>query len=111
MVAYPEIPPMAKSNTPKVAKSPEKPKVKKTKTAVSLTDEAIRRLGAACTHHRLDQSDIIEWLIKQSLSGYVIQVRGEELAIGPPAGPVAPKDRQDSSGDVSQAEAVAAQAA
>lgn len=75
---------MAKSSSPKVASSAEKPRAKKTKTAVSLTDDAIKRLGAACTVHQLDQSDIVEWLINKNLSGYVISVRGPKLGIGPP---------------------------
>jgi hypothetical protein len=73
---------VAKSITPKAAKSAEKTKAKKTKTAVSLTDEAIRRLGAACTAHGLDQSELVEWLIQENLSGYVIQVRGQPIPIG-----------------------------
>jgi hypothetical protein len=72
---------VAKSNSLKVAKATEKPKAKKTKTAVSLTDDAIKRLGAACVVHQLDQSDIVEWLINQNLSGYVLQVRGPKLGI------------------------------
>lgn len=75
---------MAKSSSVKVARATEKTKPKKTKTAVSLTDDAIKRLGAACTVHQLDQSDIVEWLINQNLSGYVIQVRGPKIGIGPP---------------------------
>jgi hypothetical protein len=74
---------MAQVKSRTVAKSIEKPKPKKTKTAVSLTDDAIKRLGAACTVHQLDQSDIVEWLINQNLSGYVIQVRGPKIGIGP----------------------------
>ena len=75
---------MAKSNSRTITKSTEKPKVKKTKTAVSLTDDAIKRLGAACVVHQKDQSDIVEWLIEQNLSGYIISVRGPQLAIGRP---------------------------
>lgn len=74
---------MAQVKSRAVAKPTEKPKPKKTKTAVSLTDDAIKRLGAACTVHQLDQSDIVEWLINQNLSGYVIQVRGPKIGIGP----------------------------
>jgi len=77
---------MAKKTSPKVAESSEKPKAKKTKTAVSLTDEAIKRLSAACTIHQLDQSEIVEWLIQERLSGYVISVRGEGIPIGRPKG-------------------------
>jgi hypothetical protein len=74
---------MAKSISRALARPSEKPKPKKTKTAVSLTDDAIKRLGAACTIHQVDQSDIVEWLINQNLSGYVIQVRGPKIGIGP----------------------------
>ncbi len=74
---------MAQVKSRVVAKSTEKQRPKKTKTAVSLTDDAIKRLGAACTVHQLDQSDIVEWLINQNLSGYVIQVRGPKIGIGP----------------------------
>src|SRR5215469_1121462 len=78
----PEIPPVAKSSPLKVIKAPERPKVRKTRTAVCLSDEAIKRLGAACVLHGLDQSDIVEWLIQENLSGYVIQVRGPRIPIG-----------------------------
>ncbi len=73
---------MAKSSPLRAAKAPEKPKVQKTKTAVCLSDEAMKRLGAACVLHGLDQSDIVEWLIQENLSGYVIQVRGPRIPIG-----------------------------
>lgn len=72
---------MAKSNSLRAARTPEKPKAKKTKTAVSLTDAAIKRLGAACVVHGLDQSDIVEFLINENLSGYVLQVRGPTIGI------------------------------
>jgi hypothetical protein len=113
-MAKPSNPGVAKSSNPQVAKSPEKPKAKKTKTAVSLTDVAIRRLDAACADHRLDQSDIIEWLINANLSGYIIQVRGPRLAIGQSevqvnrSAPVTPDDRLEADDSVSHVETVAA---
>jgi hypothetical protein len=73
---------VAKSSPLRAARGPEKPKIQKTKTAVSLSDEAIKRLGAACVLHGVDQSDIVEWLIQENLSGYVIQVRGPRIPIG-----------------------------
>jgi len=82
---------VAKPTSIRAPRAAEKPKVPKTKTAVSLTDEAIKRLGAACVAHGLDQSDIVEWLIQENLSGYVIQVRGPGIPIGKRAGqPILP---------------------
>lgn len=73
---------MAKSNSLKVARAPEKPKAERKKTAVVLSAGAIKRLGAACVEHDMDQSEIVEWLINENLSGYVLQVRGPRIAIG-----------------------------
>lgn len=73
---------MSQPTRRQAAKTTDRPKAPKTKTAVSLTDEAIKRLGAACVAHGLDQSDIVEWLIQEHLSGYVIQVRQTAIPIG-----------------------------
>lgn len=47
-----------------------------------LSAEAIQRLGAAAVRECCDESTIVEKLINDHLSGYVIQVRGPRLAIG-----------------------------
>ena len=65
---------MARSTSRVVAAKP--PRIK---TAVLLTPEAFRRLGACCLSESMTQSDVIERLINRSLAGYVLQVRGERI--------------------------------
>jgi hypothetical protein len=73
---------VAKSIAPRGARPAAQPKAPKIKTAVCLSDEAMRRLGLACVDLRMDQSEIVEWLIHQALSGYVLSVRGDRPRIG-----------------------------
>jgi hypothetical protein len=63
---------MAKANSRVVATKPSR-----VKTAVVISPEAFRRLGAACLAENLSQSEIVEALINRALSGYVVQVRGQ----------------------------------
>jgi hypothetical protein len=49
------------------------------KTAVVISPESFRRLGAACLAENMTQSEIVEMLINRTLSGYVVQVRGERI--------------------------------
>ena len=72
---------MARSSTLKVARTSVPARAKKTKTAVCLSDAAIKRLGAACVYHDADQSALVEWMINEYLSGYVLQVRGQPIRI------------------------------
>ncbi len=73
---------MAKSTSRVAAAKPAR-----VKTAVVISPEAFRRLGAACLSENMTQSEIVELLINRSLSGYVVSVRGERI------NPVAPVDR------------------
>jgi hypothetical protein len=65
---------MAKSINRTVATKPSR-----VKTAVVISPEAFRRLGAACLAESMTQSEIVEMLINRSLSGYVVSVRGERI--------------------------------
>jgi hypothetical protein len=49
------------------------------KTAVVISPEAFRRLGAACLAENMTRSEIVEMLINRTLSGYVVSVRGERF--------------------------------
>ena len=82
---------MAKPTSRKAVSAPAR-----VKTAVVISPEAFRRLGAACLAENMTQSEIVEMLINRTLSGYVISVRGERI------NPVAPIDRPDSSDPVNQ---------
>jgi hypothetical protein len=62
---------MAKSTGRKLHSAPAR-----VKTAVVISPEAFRRLGAACLAESMTQSEIVEMLINRSLSGYVVSVRG-----------------------------------
>jgi hypothetical protein len=73
---------MAKSTSRKAVSAPAR-----VKTAVVISPEAFRRLGAACLAESMTQSQIVEMLINRTLSGYVVSVRGERI------NPVAPIDR------------------
>jgi hypothetical protein len=73
---------MAKSNSRTVAMKPAR-----VKTAVVISPEAFKRLGACCLSENMTQSEVVEMLINRSLSGYVLQVRGERI------NPVASDDR------------------
>jgi hypothetical protein len=66
---------MAKSPSRTVATKPSR-----VKTAVVISPEAFRRLGAAGLAENLTQSELVELLINRSLSGYVVQVRGERIS-------------------------------
>jgi hypothetical protein len=65
---------MARSISRTVATKPSR-----VKTAVVISPEAFRRLGAACLAESMTQSEIVEMLINRSLSGYVVSVRGERI--------------------------------
>ena len=68
---------MAKSMNRTVATKPSR-----VKTAVVISPEAFRRLGAACLAENLTQSELVELLINRSLSGYVVSVRGPGINSG-----------------------------
>jgi hypothetical protein len=69
---------MAKSSSRRVASAPAR-----VKTAVSLTVESFKRLGAACIQENMTQSELVELMITRLLSGYVISVRGPGIGGGP----------------------------
>jgi hypothetical protein len=69
---------MAKSSSRKVVSAPAR-----IKTAVSLTPESFKRLGAACIQEGMTPSELVELMINRLLSGYVIQVRGPGIGGGP----------------------------
>ncbi len=73
---------MAKSTNRKAVSAPAR-----VKTAVLISPEAFRRLGAAYLAENMTQSEIVEMLFNRALSGYVISIRGERI------NPVAPIDR------------------
>lgn len=75
---------MARSISRAVATKPSR-----VKTAVVISPEAFRRLGAACLAENMTQSELVEALINRSLSGYVVSVRGQGFR----AGSVAPEYR------------------
>jgi hypothetical protein len=52
---------------------------KKKKTAVYLSLEACQKLGAACVVEMKGQSELVEMLIAESLSGYSAQARGRRI--------------------------------
>ena len=54
----------------------------KVKTSVTISHEAFMRLGAACLSLGVDQGELVESMIHQNLSCYVVQVRGEGFDIG-----------------------------
>jgi hypothetical protein len=90
---------MAKSLSRTVATKPSR-----VKTAVVISPEAFRRLGAACLAENLTQSELVELLINRSLSGYVVSVRGERIFAGSAVSPVSANPAPESS----QANATAA---
>jgi hypothetical protein len=90
---------MAKSISRKVVSAPAR-----VKTAVCLSPEAFKKLGAACISEGMTQSDLVELMITRLLSGYVIQVRGERIS----AASVGSIDRPSSTDHVSHAEITAA---
>ena len=100
---------MAKSIAPRAARAAAQPKAPKVKTAVCLSDDAMRRLGLACVDLKMDQSEIVEWLINANLSGYVLSVRGPKPAIGKSDGQpnlsasVLPDESASEAGHVSEA--------
>jgi hypothetical protein len=70
---------MAKSTSRKAVSAPAR-----VKTAVVISPEAFRRLGAACLAENMTQSEIVEMMINRLLSGYVVSVRGEWInAVAP----------------------------
>ena len=88
---------MAKSSGRKVEKL-----TTRIKTAVTLSPESFRRLGAACVAENLSQSAVIELLISRSLGGYFIGNRGDRLIPG------ASIDRRDIADSVSESATIAA---
>jgi hypothetical protein len=93
---------MAKSTSRTVATKPSR-----IKTAVVISPEAFRRLGAACLAENMTQSEIVEMLINRALSGYVVSVRGVGIHSGPVASTVS-TDRQSEAPEVNLAAAAAA---
>jgi hypothetical protein len=65
---------MAKSLSRKAVSAPAR-----VKTAVCISPEAFRRLGAACLAESMTQSELVELMINRMLSGYVVSVRGERV--------------------------------
>jgi hypothetical protein len=51
----------------------------KIKTAVHLSKEAFEKLGAACVIEKVSQSHILEHLIKQQLTAYVVYAKGDGI--------------------------------
>jgi len=88
---------MAKSISRKVVSAPAR-----VKTAVVISPEAFKRLGACCISENMTQSEVVELLINRSLSGYVVSVRGERF------GSVAPIDRPKSDDQASESGQIAA---
>ncbi len=88
---------MAKSSSRAVSQKPIR-----VKTAVVISPEAFRRLGACCLSENMTQSEVVEMLINRALSGYVVSVRGSGL------NPVASIDRQTEADSVSSNEQKAA---
>src|SRR4051812_22888458 len=69
--------PMAKSTSRVVTQKPAR-----VKTAVVISPEAFKRLGACCLSENMTQSEVVELLINRALSGYVLAVRGAGLNPG-----------------------------
>jgi hypothetical protein len=63
-------------------------KPSRVKTAVVISPESFRRLGAACLAENMTQSELVELMISRMLSGYVVSVRGPGINSGPVASPV-----------------------
>lgn len=93
---------MAKSISRAVAQKPAR-----VKTAVCLTPEAFKKLGAACIQEGMTQSELVELMITRLLSGYVISVRGQGIHSGPVA-LAAPTDRPENGAGVSPVNGAAA---
>jgi hypothetical protein len=86
---------VAKSHSRRVAVAPAR-----IKTAVRISPEAFRRLGAACIAENMTHSEVVEFLINRDLSGYVVSVRGERIRHS--------EDRHDLSGEINSDGAAAA---
>jgi hypothetical protein len=71
---------MSKSNGRVVAPAAKPARVK---TAVVLSAESAKKLGAASVQEGMTQSELVEYMIGKLLSGYVISVRGPGLRSGP----------------------------
>lgn len=65
---------MAKSTSRRAVQS-----AAKVKTAVTLTPECFKRLGACCLSEGLSQSEVVERLINERLAGYVVSIRGSRI--------------------------------
>jgi hypothetical protein len=88
---------MAKSKSRVAVSAPAR-----VKTAVVISPEAFKRLGACCISENLTQSEVVEMLINRSLSGYVVSVRGERF------GSVATIDRPNLDDQVKESASAAA---
>jgi hypothetical protein len=82
---------MAKSNSRSVVQKPAR-----VKTAVVISPEAFKRLGACCLSENMTQSEVVELLINRSLGSYVLSVRGERI------NPGASIDRVNQTGPVTE---------
>jgi hypothetical protein len=85
---------MARSTSRSVASRPAR-----VKTAICISPEAAKRLGAACIQEGMTQSELVEFMIGRLLSGYVISLRGQGIR----SVSVTPTDRLDPTADVSLA--------
>ena len=96
---------MRKSTSRQVASAAVKPA--RVKTAVCISPEAFQRIGACCIKEGMTQSEVIEFLVNQSLSGYVVSVRGDRLRDrsnqASPTIPAVDLDRLDGSDHVNDA--------
>ncbi len=88
---------MAKSTSRKIVQAPAR-----VKTAVVITPEAFKRLGACCLSENMTQSEVVEMLINRHLSGYVLSIRGDRLVS------TALVDRQNLDGQISDSTTSAA---
>ena len=70
-----------KKSKPVKDKKSNEPDNKKIKTAVHLSEDASKKLGAACVCERKSQSELIEFLITKELSTYSAQIHDQERRI------------------------------
>jgi hypothetical protein len=72
-------------------KKPNESNNKKIKTAVHLSEDASKKLGAACVYEKKSQSELIEFLITKELSTYSVSAREQDRRIKLPASSDRPK--------------------
>jgi hypothetical protein len=87
---------MSRSSTRQVATASTKPA--RVKTAVCISPDAFRRIGACCIKENMTQSEVIEFLVDKHLSGYSVSVRGGGIKDpGNQAVPAIPAESDDRS--------------